>query len=203
MNIYKPARSSWEVGTASPPDEPVTAAYVRDHTALTTDDALTLLEAYITEARQLVELETNRVLMTTACTLRLDGFPPAEDAVIELPGGKVQSVDEITYVDENGATQTWASSNYTTDLLARHGNGRIGLAYGADWPAVQDRGLPVTIIYTAGWPTADDVPPALRGAIAKVAASLYDERHAEGDKALTESRWFRAMVSKWRIWKVA
>lgn len=202
LAIYQPQRSALTVNAPSPPDEPVTEAFVRDHTNLTVSDDIELLSSYITAARQMVEAETNRVLMTTGCTLKIDRFPVDQDAVIELFGGICQSVESITYVDTDGVTQTWDAANYVADLTSSRGNARIGLAYEKTWPAVQPRGLAVTISYTAGWSSAGDVPAPLRVAIAKLAATLYDERHADGAD-VKESRWFRAMVRQWRIWKVA
>lgn len=203
LDVYKPQRSSWSVGVASPPDEPVDADFVRLHTNLSEVDALTLLDAYISQARELVELETNRILLATSCVLKLDRFPCLEDAVIELPGGKAQSVDSITYLDAAGVERTWAADQYLVDLADRHGNARVGLAYGAEWPDVLPRGLPVSISYTAGWATAEDVPHALRAAVARLSASLYDERHAGQENPVTQSPWFRAMIAHWRVWKVA
>lgn len=203
FDVYRPARSSWTLGLQSPADEPVSVTFVRDHTNLTDADDLVLLESMISQAREIVELETNRVMLTTACVLKLDRFPAIGDLVIELPGGVCQGVDAITYIDPAGVERTWATDQWVLDAADTFGNARLGPARGVEWPAVEARGLAVTIEYTAGWNADTAVPAALRGAIAKVAATLYDERHATSDgSALTSSRWFRAMISRWRVFQV-
>jgi uncharacterized phiE125 gp8 family phage protein len=141
-------------------------AYLRvDHSS---DD--TELGYVLTTARQTVERDTGRSLITQTWVLRLDEWPTK---YIELYRPPIQSVTSITYLDSNGATQTWASTNYVVDIYSRPG--LVRLAYGCDWPSIRgdERGIVVT--YVAGYGAAGTAVPAdLRQAVKHLVRLHYD-----------------------------
>ena len=51
-----------------------------------------------------------RALLTQTWDMYLDEFPCAGEIIIPL--SPLQSVTSVSYVDQHGATQTWASANY-------------------------------------------------------------------------------------------
>lgn len=162
----------------APTSEPVTVDELKVHLRVgddeTTEDGLiaSLGEA----ARAYVETFTGRALMTQTWDLKLDGFPCGD--VLDLPTAPIASITSITYTDTAGASQTWSSSNYLTDLpsgpFARPG--RITPVYGVSWPSTRDVMNAVAVRYVAGYTSAVLVPEALKAAIKLMAAQWYAQR---------------------------
>lgn len=127
---------------AQPLNEPLTLAQVhsqcRIDSGFTADDPLLLI--YISAARQLAEKLTRRAFLTQTWQRTLDNFPIAANydyapsaadhwnwpttggmwnrLVVDLPGGKAQSIASINYTDQNGNPQTLPSSEFLADLAS-------------------------------------------------------------------------------------
>lgn len=150
-----------------PEEEPIDLAEAKVHLFLdgTSQDAD--IERLIAACRRHVERMTGRSLITQEWELTLDRFPCEDDPqgpVILLPWGDVQSVDGITYVDEDGETQTLETSVYVADLTENPA--RVALEVDQVWPATRARIGAVTVAYTAGYgDEATDVPEDLRHAV--------------------------------------
>jgi uncharacterized phiE125 gp8 family phage protein len=132
--------------------EPITLTEMKIHlkaeSDITEDDEL--ITSLIVAARDVVETGTGanvsrqKVMLDTTFTWKLDSFPG--DTYIEVPRVPLVSVSSIQYVDTNGTTQTWSSSNYTVDTLA----GRIHLTYNGSWPTVRGDANCVIVTFLAG-----------------------------------------------------
>lgn len=151
--------------SSAPSVEPITATEAKLHLKVdvsTDDDLITSL---IVAARQYVEAFTNRRLVTQTWTYKLDGFP-CED-VLWLPTPPVSSVTGVQYVDANGDTQTFSTSDYATDLPSgpNAGKGRIYLAYGSSWPTTQDIPNAVTVTFVCGYAAAGATDSVKRAAV--------------------------------------
>lgn len=170
-------RSTLTLVTA-PVLEPVSLDEVKSHLRLDSDSAEE--DAYLTilrqVARETVEAHTRRALLTQTWDWKLDGFPCAQPW--ELPKAPLQSVTSISYVDSDGATQTWASSNYS--VLAPAGPrampGTVALAYNATYPVVRSIPNAVTVRFVAGWTAAASVPAPIRHAVLILVAEMYARR---------------------------
>lgn len=174
------------VRTSDPSNEPVTNAEAKTHLRVDTSDEDSLIDALIASARRHVEEFTGRSLITQTWELSLDRFPGPfwmdwhiwrwYQPVIELPRPPIQSVDSITYTDENGASQTWDSSKYQVDTKSEPA--RLRPSHDEEYPDVQEETLnAVTITYTAGYgANADDVPNDLRQAMLLLIGELYERR---------------------------
>ena len=169
MLAYSLQRSS------EPAVEPVSLTELKAHLHVDHTDDDTALTGLIKLGRQAVERDTGRALITQTWKLRLDQWPAN---YIELYNPPVQSVSGITYVDQDGATQTWSSDEYVVDIYSRPA--LIRLAYNCDWPDVRgdERGIAVT--YLAGYGTAgSDVPYELRQAVLLRCQLEYDGWNAD------------------------
>lgn len=120
----------------------------------------------------------------------------------ELPMSPLVSVQSIAYRDTAGAWQTIASDTYeviTGDLL-----GRVVLAYGKEWPAIEERARAVRIEFTSGW-TKDTMPPAVKRAVRLLVGSLYQNREADmsDNRVSVVSRrieyGLEKLAGRWRI----
>lgn len=200
MIVYKPKRWALDV-TVQPAIEPVTLAEVKAQARITHEFEDALLLDLAKTARATVEGATRRALLTQTRVLRLPGFPTSDDAVIELPGGKIQSITSIAYTDAAEQPQTWDSAEYVAELATTGTTGRVALAYGSTWPTTLNHGLPVLITYVAGWPAATDVPPALKTAVLMMATALNEQRTGMTTAAEDQrkSATFEALVARWRL----
>lgn len=147
-----------------PTDEPVSLADVKEHLRIshTQDDAQIL--ALIQPARQYCESFTQRAFMTQTWSKKFDyGFPCSP---IRLPKAPLLSSTPpvVTYLDSNGDSQTWASSNYTVDYPSgpHAERGRIRVNYGVSYPTTRAIENAVTIQFVCGYGAATAVPEMIK-----------------------------------------
>ena len=144
---------------------------------MTTNDEDSLLAIYIATARQHVEADTARALITQTWDWKMDSFPfrwPVE--VLRAP---LSSVTSVKYLDSDNSEQTWAAANYrVTAPSGTHAEpGTIGLAYGVTLPTVYPVDHAVTIRFVAGYgASGSSVPAALRAAILLLIGEMYERR---------------------------
>lgn len=173
--------------------EPVTLGEAKAHCRISVPDDDALLAGYILAARQYVERQTERAIITQTFDLKLSsvfwnqgqgGWPVYWDGAcyqtgIEVPKAPLQSVTSINYVDTAGASQLLASNQYQVTRTNGEGlNGLIVPAYGVVWPAL--RGMPdaVTVRFVAGYGGLEQVPHGLRQAMLFLIAHWYENREA-------------------------
>lgn len=176
----------------APAAEPVTLTEARLHLrqdATTADDDL--ITALIVAARQRVELEINRSLISTTWEWWVDAFPEyyrpyvyrpgkaRHREEIYLPNPPLASVTSLTYVDLNGDTQTLSTSDYQVCGIATQGAGYVVPAYGKSWPIAQCQPESVKIRYVAGYgATAASVRESTKAAIKLLIGHFYENREA-------------------------
>lgn len=134
----------------------------------------TLFDLWISAARQHVEEQTGRQLMTATWEYWLDAFPC--HCEIELPHPPLQSVVSVKYDDGDGEEQTLDADSYRVlnpqgDLCQR---GRIAIAAGASWPITATWAKAVRIRYVAGYGSAPgDVPELIRFALLQLVGHFH------------------------------
>jgi uncharacterized phiE125 gp8 family phage protein len=163
--------------TIPPTVEPIPLAEAKEHLRIETTEDDALLQSIIAAARIAIENYLDQKLITQTVVEYFESFP--ENGSFDLRFYPVQSIDSITYVDTDGATQTWDSSNYQVDLYGLYGGGpaRIDAAYSATYPSIREQMSPVTVTYVAGYGGRDDVPEDIKAAMRLLIADLYDNRN--------------------------
>lgn len=161
--------------TSSPAVEPLTVAEAKAHLRVdhTTDDSY--IESLIKAARVTCENLQNRAYITQTRKLYLDDFPGV-NCPIELPFAPLQSVSSLTYVDTDGTTQTWASSNYQVDAKAQPGT--LEPVDGVTYPLVYpNKRNAVIITYICGYgATSASIPESMRHAMRLLISDWYNQR---------------------------
>jgi uncharacterized phiE125 gp8 family phage protein len=164
--------------TVEPAAEPVSLADLKEHLRVDTTAEDDLITSLGEAAREWVEQVCGMQLVEATLRDDLDGFPDE----IRLGRYPVQSVSSITYTDTNGDTQTWASSNYQTDLGAKPA--RIRAAYGVSYPSTRSF-KSVSITYVAGYASGGsptdhgfNVPSSIKAAIKLLVGHWYTHRMA-------------------------
>jgi uncharacterized phiE125 gp8 family phage protein len=161
--------------TAEPSIEPVTLDEANLHCKVepgVTEDNVLILSLIIA-ARNYVENQLNRSLITQTWELVLDTFPSGNE--VALPKGDVQSVTNVTTYDEADASSVFTSSGYRVDTYGD----RVTLVDGYSWPSDLRAHNGVIITYVAGYgDEPEDVPNAIRQAILMLVAHWYENREA-------------------------
>lgn len=131
-----------------------------------------LLNEFIKTARNDAEKYLKRYLITQTLDLYLDRFPEWE---IKLP--PLQQVTAITYVDQDGVTQTIDSADYVVDATSTASTpSRITPAYGKTWPTPRDQINAVKIRFVAGYGSASAVPSCVKTWIKYQVKTMYESR---------------------------
>ncbi|MDO8313069.1 MAG: hypothetical protein Q7T25_14135 [Sideroxyarcus sp.] len=125
-------------------------------TTNTTSDPL--LNVLIASARATAEQYLHRYLVAQTLDAYFDAFPMKAPYEFVLP--PLATVTSITYVDEDGASQTLAASGYSVDAKSKPA--RISLAYDESWPDTRVQNNAVTIRFVAGYGAAAAVPQCVK-----------------------------------------
>lgn len=168
------------LATVTPPaSDPLSLAEAKAHLRVTSSDEDGLIAGYILAAREFVENDTHRRLITQTLDYTIDDRWPCVMARgyyrtrIELPVQPVASVTSITYVDSSGVSQTLAADQYVvrTDGPVPY----IEQAYGASWPSVRCQPAAITVRFVAGTDSSE-VPNPLVQAIRLLVSHQYENR---------------------------
>ena len=147
--------------------EPVLFAEAAKHLRLASDTSeQALIESYIVAAREWVENYTGHVLVQREFTETFTRFP----AYLELMKRPIVTVDEIAYVDTDGAPQTVVSFVESTGRYPYS----VYPAHNAWWPSIRTNTL-VTVTFTAGYAPGEE-PQALLQAILLLVGHWFQTR---------------------------
>lgn len=137
-----------------------------------------LIDGMIQAAHVWVETYTRRTLISETFDLRFKDFPWFDTPLV-VPRAPLVSVTSITYLDENGVTQTWASSNYAVRTLAgpTAGRGYIETTPTTTFPATLiEAEYPVTVRAVTGYGSASALPAGIKSAMYLLIGDLYTQR---------------------------
>lgn len=211
----------------APSAEPLSLTEAKDQLRVTNGDQDDLITLLIQEAREYVEEETQRALITQTWELQLDEFPcgGADDyppggewsylygvrarwSVIELPRPPLSSVTSIKYIDEAGNEQTLSPSSYQVESGGLIERSRVMPEFDAVWPVTRRR-TPgaVKIRFVAGYGNAGSaVPAGLRVAMKMLVATGYqypEAVSASGLKELPMPVGLQYRLAKYRSWRAS
>lgn len=156
-----------------PAEEPITLADAKLH--LRIDGAAE--DAYVTSllkaARQTVEIETSRVLVSQTLVQTFDGYTPGKP--LTLLRAPVASIVSVQHVGGDGATVTLDAERY---LAALGEPALLHPAYGVSWPIARGQPGAVSVTYVAGYGNAAAVPELAKAAIRLLLGHWYENREA-------------------------
>jgi uncharacterized phiE125 gp8 family phage protein len=166
-----------------PAIEPVTLSEIKEHLRISYNDDDSLIETYITVAREYCEQYQNRAYITQTIEQTLDDYP---SNIHELPRPPLQSVTSIKYTSDAGIEATYSSNNYVVDIASFVG--RVALKNNLAYPTTTLQSIAgVKIRYVAGYGnTADTVPSMVKHAIKLIVGHLYENRENIVEKSLSE-----------------
>jgi uncharacterized phiE125 gp8 family phage protein len=190
-----------------PATEPVTLTQLKSHAKIfTTQDDTYISTVIIPGARQAIEDELRKVLITQTWLLKRDGFPgfdPKYESqgypTILIPKPPFQKINYFTYVDVAGVTQTLTqtAADGTTTLNNFYGYqldpgsetqpARLLPPWARPWPPARRLPMAVQIEFDCGYGPSNDspsvwisggIPAAIISAILLEGAHLYYNREA-------------------------
>lgn len=165
----------------APLEEPVTVDEVKDHSRIVGTDDDTYIGNLITSARLHAEGYLKRALVSQIWSMKTDeGLMD-----VEIPKPPLVTVDSINYIDADGNNQLLNSSVYTVDSDSTPG--RVVLAYDQSWPDTRDVIQNVTIEFTCGYGTEEDVPQDIKQAILWQVDHWYEHRSTVSELRLIET----------------
>jgi uncharacterized phiE125 gp8 family phage protein len=198
--------------TLLPVNEPVTLAEAKlfcklatslTDVSFTADD--TIVESYITSARDWCETHTRRAFCHQTLTLTLDSFPwgggyfnranrmnptlnnflPSQSGLVKLDRPPFVAINSITYLDTSGNEQTLSSSIYRVISSSKNAT-RLTTKPNQLWPATYPTMATVAIEYQGGYSVDGTlVPEGIKTAIKLLVSHWYNNRDAAGEANLS------------------
>lgn len=157
--------------TVLPTAEPLTIDEVKQFLNLTSDEDNGLLELLITASRRWAEHVTGLRLLSQTVKQYWDEWPTGPWRLGLSPASSVTS---IQYKDENGATQTWSTANYTADTVSQPP--RIYPTENVDYPGLGEFPNAVWVTYVVGYSSTANVPAEAKAAMLQQIAFMYENR---------------------------
>ena len=191
--------SFYKVKTITAPTEyPVTVSEAKEQANITHEDDNALILRLIAAATNYVENYCSIAIVRQQKRMFFTRFYD----VMSLPFGPVQSIQQIKYVDIDGATQTLSTDVYDFNTVENC----VFLAYGKTWPATRAQQRAVYVDYWAGYyePTESPIdqtvhiPEALKHAILMLVSELDKNREAANELATYKNKMFDAILSPFR-----
>lgn len=162
-----------------PSEEPVSLATAKSHLVVehAYDDAL--IADYLAAARDIVEAETRRRLVTQTWDAHYDGWQRDREgrACLPSPLAPVASVSGVYYLDVAGAEQTLSPASYLT-RSSTHSGSTTTLRPGVAEPALYDAPGSVRVRLVLGYGAAPAVPKWAAQAILLLVGTWYATRES-------------------------
>lgn len=170
----------------APSVEPLTLAEAKRHLRVEVDNDNDLIRSLTVAAREHVEAQTGRRLVTQTWDLK-GAFPMC--GPVWLPFAPATSVTSITYLDQAGVSQTWSSALYRVLLpTGPHAQrGYIEPAYGQSYPSTYAVSEAVAVRFVCGYGASGaSVPASILAAMKLLVGHWYEQRVAVSEGNLTE-----------------
>lgn len=155
-----------------PTEEPITLDEAKQHCRVSDDSDDSYITALITAAREYVETQTRRAIITQTLELRLPGWMGGR---IELPRPPLVSVSSVVYTLDGGTTATLNASLYT---VMKTEPGAIVPTYNTTWPTTRAQVESVFVTYVAGYGGPAAVPQTIKHAMLLLIGHWYENREA-------------------------
>jgi uncharacterized phiE125 gp8 family phage protein len=153
-----------------PATEPLTYSEVKAFLRLNDDSEQTFVTTLITIARQIVEGQTWRPLISQSWALQFDASE-LNLFISNINKAPIISIDSVTYYDVNNALQTLSPTLYETDIYGNPARFRL-----KSIPSVYDRMGALIVNFVCGYTNAAAVPQAIKQAMLLIIGHLYENR---------------------------
>lgn len=196
MSVIKPIKTAISV---RPIKEPINLAEATEHLRVVDSAEDAYVTGLIVLARQKVEDDTWRCLLTQTWLQYFDEFPGGDE--LELAYAPIQSITSITYKKSDGTSSTLAASEYDLDATAQNAPHVIRLGYNKIWPTdTLYPTNPITVTYLAGYADASEIPAPLIHAMKLLLTHWYENREIVATiKLMTVPMSYDALIFDYRL----
>jgi uncharacterized phiE125 gp8 family phage protein len=160
--------AGWKVTTA-PTETVISTSEAKAWLRVEHSDEDSLVAGLVAYAINAAQNYLSQAFVTQTITETFDTW---ENVILTVH--PVQSITSIRYVDNDGATQTLASTKYKADLYAKRC--KIMPAYNETWPTLRPESGAVEVVYVAGYGAASAVPEDIKTALKLMLADVYENR---------------------------
>lgn len=183
----------------APDKTPVTLSELKDWCDVEHDDDDRMLARLLLSATTHTESVIQQSLVRRKLRQYFDDFN-----CLKLQLGPVQNIDQIQYIDGDGANQTVSTSIYEKDPQ----KDEVNLAFGQTWPSHRNQKNAVWVDYWAGYfdesespvKITDTIPDDIKTAIMMLARHNYDNPSSSTGLRLAENMAYSSMINKYRCW---
>lgn len=168
------------VTIATPASEPLTLDEAKNQCQIPLGDSSRddELRQRIVDAREVVEGDTQRILISRTVTEKFTTWP---DELLLL-WSPVSSITSVTYYDSTNSQQTVSSGDYSLDAF----NKRIVFDWDYVTPVLYDRWDAITVTYVAGYGTTPaSIPGVLKQMMRLQLAYAFDSRNMLNNEMIT------------------
>lgn len=177
--------------TTLPATEPISLAEAKLHLCVTEADEDSLINKLISAARMSCEYALRRTLITSGWTLKLDSF---ENMTLPMPN--LIGVTSISYYDQDNVLQVINPADYRVDGIGGFGE----LTPVETWPGSYKRKDAVTIVYTAGYGAAVDVPAPIQQWLLLAVGDLYLYRERSNERPAVAQGFADSLLDPYKVW---
>lgn len=186
----------------APTWEPVTLAEAKIALRVDTEVEDSFISGLISAARQYAERFTGLSISAVTLEENMERWPfDCDSATIPLSGFPVREITSVKYWDETETEQTMPESDYwksikTFPARIRKKDGQMPCLHA-------DRLDPVSIIYTAGYAAAADVPETIKNAL-KLLVCYWFENREDTDINNNTNQFVRsahALLNQHKLWR--
>jgi uncharacterized phiE125 gp8 family phage protein len=153
-----------------PATEPLSYSDVKAYLRLNDDSEQAFVTSLITVARQIVEGQIWRPLISQTWAMQFD-YSEIGTNIYNINKAPLLSVTDVKYYDEDDTLQTLAASQYEVDIYGSPARFRL-----INLPKLKDRMNALQLNFTCGYTNAAAVPSPIKQAMYLIIGHLYENR---------------------------
>lgn len=155
----------------------ITLSEAKDHLRVDLSDDDVYIQTLIDISVAMIEQYTRRFYRAADYKVYLDQFPYD---YIDLQFAGISSVDSVKYNDNDGTEITLTTDDYDVDT--KHEPARIYIAKSKTWPTTENKPNSVTIAFSAGEETDDNIEKPIIHAMKLLIGHFYENRQTVSDR---------------------
>ena len=153
-----------------PATEPLSYSDVKAYLRLNDNSEEAFVTSLITVARQIVEGQIWRPLISQTWAMQFD-YSEIGTNIYNINKAPLLSVTDVKYYDEDDTLQTLAASQYEVDIYGSPARFRL-----INLPKLKDRMNALQLNFTCGYTNAAAVPSPIKQAMYLIIGHLYENR---------------------------
>jgi uncharacterized phiE125 gp8 family phage protein len=153
-----------------PATEPLSYSDVKAYLRLNDDSEEAFVTSLISVARQIVEGQIWRPLISQTWAMQFD-YSEIGTNIYNINKAPLLSVTDVKYYDEDDTLQTLAASQYEVDIYGSPARFRL-----INVPKLKDRMNAMQLNFTCGYANAAAVPSPIKQAMYLIIGHLYENR---------------------------